>query len=209
MKIESDSIADGGRIPGEFCFCLMHESSRVCLGGNRNPHLRWAEVPTGTRSFCLIVHDPDVPSVGDDVNQEGRSVPASLPRVDFFHWVVADIPPDVTEVAAGTFSAAVTPRGKSGPTGPLGTRQGINDYTAWFSGDADMSGDYYGYDGPCPPWNDERPHRYVFTVFALDVGQLALPARFSGNELRAAMAGHVLADAALTGRYTLNPAVNL
>jgi phosphatidylethanolamine-binding protein (PEBP) family uncharacterized protein len=43
------------------------------------------------RSY-VICHDPDVPSKGDDVNQEGRGVPASLPRVDFFHWVLVDLP---------------------------------------------------------------------------------------------------------------------
>ena len=52
---------------------------------------------------------------------------------------------------------------------PRGARQGINDYTGWFAGDKDMAGNYFGYDGPCPPWNDEIPHRYVFTLYALDV----------------------------------------
>ena len=51
-------------------------------------------VPAGTRSFAIICHDPDVPSQGDDVNQEGRVVPATLPRVDFFHWVLVDLPPE-------------------------------------------------------------------------------------------------------------------
>jgi hypothetical protein len=72
-----------------------------------------------------------------------------------------------------------------------------------------MSGDYYGYDGPCPPWNDEIPHRYVFTVFALGVDKVPLDGRFGGNEVRKAIAGHVLAQASITGRYTLNPAVTL
>ena len=56
------------------------------------------------------------------------------------------------------------PRGKPGPDAPHGARHGINDYTGWFASDADMAGDYYGYDGPCPPWNDEIPHRYVSRV---------------------------------------------
>ncbi len=72
-----------------------------------------------------------------------------------------------------------------------------------------MSGDYFGYDGPCPPWNDEIPHRYVFTVFALDVPRVALEGRFDGHEVRKAIAGHVLAQASITGRYTLNPAVKI
>jgi Raf kinase inhibitor-like YbhB/YbcL family protein len=72
-----------------------------------------------------------------------------------------------------------------------------------------MAGDYHGYDGPCPPWNDAIVHRYVFTLYALDVAILAVPARFTGADVRKAMEGHVLAQAAVTGRYTLNPSVKL
>ena len=59
-----------------------------------------------------------------------------------------------------------------------GTRQGINDYTGWFAGDKDMAGNYFGYDGPCPPWNDEILHHYVFTVYALDVPRLDIAGDF-------------------------------
>ena len=72
-----------------------------------------------------------------------------------------------------------------------------------------MSGDYFGYDGPCPPWNDERVHHYVFTLYALDTPRLELPARFSGTDARNAMRGHVLAEASIAGRYSLNPSVKL
>jgi Raf kinase inhibitor-like YbhB/YbcL family protein len=123
--------------------------------------------------------------------------------------VMVDIPAAVTRLEEGGFSQGVTPRGKKNPKGPAGSRQGLNDYTSWFASDRDMAGDYYGYDGPCPPWNDEIPHRYVFTVYALDVARLPLEGRFGGGEARAAIRGHVMAQAALTGRYTLNPAVKL
>jgi hypothetical protein len=150
-----------------------------------------------------------VPSCGDDVNQEGRSVPASLPRVDFFHWVLIDLPASKQDIAAGEFANGVVPRGKPGPAAAAGARQGINDYTHWFASDLDMSGDYYGYDGPCPPWNDELRHRYIFTVFALDIERLPLEGKFTGAQVRAALQGHILAQACLTGVYTLNPAVSL
>jgi Raf kinase inhibitor-like YbhB/YbcL family protein len=209
MKLSSSSFADGGVIPAEFAFCAPDPKSHATLSANRNPNLTWSDLPKGARSIAVICHDPDVPSRGDDVNQEGRAVPKSLPRVDFFHWVLVELPPSVPAIRAGEFSSAVVPRGKPGPEGPHGSRHGINDYTSWFSGDANMAGDYYGYDGPCPPWNDEMPHRYVFTVYALDVARLALQGRFGGKDVRQAIEGHVLAQASITGRYSLNPAVKL
>ncbi|MBS3935526.1 MAG: YbhB/YbcL family Raf kinase inhibitor-like protein [Sulfuritalea sp.] len=209
MILTSDSFFDGQPIPGEYAFCIPAATGRVCLGGNRNPQLAWRDVPAGTKSYALICHDPDVPSRGDDVNREGRTVPASLPRVDFFHWVLVDLPASCTEIRNGEFSHGVTPRGKAGPAAAHGARQGLNDYTGWFAGDRDMSGDYYGYDGPCPPWNDALRHRYVFTVFALDVERLPLEGKLTGPQVRAAMQGHALAQASFTGLYTLNPAVKL
>ena len=207
MQLTSNSFDDGQRIPGDFAFCLPDPAHHVCLGRNRNPHLAWIDAPAGTKSFVVLCHDPDVPSRGDDVNQEGRTVPASVPRVDFFHWVLVDLPATVNAIGEGEFSHTVTPRGKAGPNAPHGTRQGINNYTDWFASDHDMSGDYYGYDGPCPPWNDEIVHHYVFTVYALDIEKLPLEGKFGGPEVRAAIAGHVLAEASLTGTYSLNPAV--
>lgn len=79
MKLISNSLTDGQPVPGEFAFCIPDPEHHVCLGRNLNPHLAWREAPAGTRSFAIICHDPDVPSKGDDVNQEGRTVPASLP----------------------------------------------------------------------------------------------------------------------------------
>ena len=207
MKLSSDSFADNAPIPGQYAFGVMDPNTHVALSDNKNPHLAWRDAPAGTQSFAVICHDYDVPSKGDDVNQEGRSIPADLPRVDFFHWVLIDLPPSVTAIAEGEFSNAVTPRGKLGPDAKHGARQGINDYTAWFAGDADMGGDYYGYDGPCPPWNDSILHHYVFTVYALDVAQLPVQGKFTGQQAREAMQGHILAEARITGIYNLNPAL--
>ena len=209
MKLASTSFVDGGVIPAEYAFCAPDPGSHATLSKNRNPQLSWSDVPAGVKSFALICHDPDVPSRGDDVNQEGRVVPASLPRVDFFHWVLVDLPASTVAIDAGEFASSVTARGKPGPEAALGARQGVNDYTGWFAGDAEMAGDYYGYDGPCPPWNDEIPHRYVFTLYALDVARLPLAGRFGGADVRKAVEHHVLAQASITGRYTLNPAVKI
>ena len=207
MKLWSDSFTDNAAIPESLAFGKMDPNTHVALSDNRNPHLAWSDLPEGTRSLALICHDPDVPSVGDDVNQEGRTVPSSLPRVDFYHWVLVDLAPGTAEIAEGSFSAEVTAGGKAGPEGPAGTRQGVNNYTDWFAGTDGMSGDYFGYDGPGPPWNDERLHHYVFTLYALDVERCGVDGRFGGPEVLAALEGHVLASASITGTYTLNPSV--
>ena len=209
MKLASSSFDDGAPIPAQYAFCAQDPKSRVTLAQNQNPHLAWSEVPPGVKSFAILCHDPDVPSRAEDVNKEGRTVAASLARVDFFHWVLVDLPSSAVGVNVGEFSSSVVARGKPGPRAPHGARQGVNGYTEWFANDHDMSGDYYGYDGPCPPWNDEMPHRYVFTVFALDVERLPLEGRFDGRQVRQAVEGHVLAQASITGRYTLNPDVKL
>ncbi len=207
MRLTSQSFANDHPIPGQFAFCVPAAEGHVALSTNRNPQLAWHGAPAGSRSFALICHDPDVPSRGDDVNQDGRSVPADLPRVDFFHWVLVDLPADTTAIDAGAHSSRVTLNGKPGPEAPGGARHGLNDYTGWFAGDDQMKGDYFGYDGPCPPWNDSIRHRYVFTVFALDIDRVPVEGRFTGPQVRDAIAGHILAQASLTGTYSLNPAV--
>lgn len=204
MKLSSQSFQDGQFIPARCAAGTFDGASGVTFSDNLSPHLAWSDVPAGTASLVLICHDPDVPSRGDDVNQPDREVPADLPRVDFFHWVLVDLPPATTGFAEGQLSRGFTPRGKSGPATDVGGRHGINDYTGWFAGNADMAGNYFGYDGPFPPFNDSLLHHYVFTLYALDVPRLAVDGTFNGAAVRAAMTGHVLAMASLTGLYTLN-----
>jgi Raf kinase inhibitor-like YbhB/YbcL family protein len=215
MKIWSESFSGGGLIPARCAFAEIDPDSHVRLSSNRSPHIAWDDVPGGAQSLVLLCHDPDAPSDGRDVNQQGRSVPASLPRTDFYHWSLVDIPVCLGSFTEGLFSDMVTPGGKSGPLVPFtiknGTehqlRHGVNDYTGWFAQDPDMVGEYYGYDGPCPPWNDERVHTYVFTLYALDIPRLPLEGRFTGQEARAAITGHILDEATIYGVYSLNPGV--
>jgi Raf kinase inhibitor-like YbhB/YbcL family protein len=70
-----------------------------------------------------------------------------------------------------------------------------------------MAGEFYGYDGPCPPWNDERVHTYIFTLYALDIPRLPLDGRVTGQEARMAIRGHILDEARIFGVYSLNPAL--
>ena len=207
MQLMSSSFGHEQRIPGEFAFAVPDPVGHLRLSSNRNPHLYWSGAPSATRSLVLLCVDTDVPTRADDVNKEGRVVPSELARTDFYHWVMVDIPPAVREIAAGACSDGIVARGKRAPAGPAGSRQGINDYTGWFAGDADMGGEYFGYDGPCPPWNDERLHHYHFVLYATDLARCPLDGAFTGAEVRSAIAGHVLAEAKLTGTYSLNPAV--
>lgn len=207
MKLISDSLVDHGMIAERYAFAKIDQQSgsNISLSGNVNPHLAWSDAPSDTQSFVVICHDPDVPSEPDDVNQEGREVPETLARVDFFHWVLINIASTTHHIAEGAYSDGITPRGKAGPLALDATRQGLNDYTQWFASDHDMSGDYFGYDGPCPPWNDALIHRYIFTVYALDVPEVNVTGRFTGADVLNAINDHVLAKASLTGLYTLNP----
>jgi len=206
MKLWSDSWINGERIPTKYAAGKPDVAKGVTFSDNLSPHLAWSEVPAGTKSFALICHDFDVPSQGDDVNKPDREVPADLPRVDFFHWVMVDMPAALAEIGEGQFSRGFTPRGKPGPRVEAlpGARHGLNDYTGWFAGDADMAGDYFGYDGPFPPFNDSLIHHYVFTVYALAIERVPVEGNFTGPQVREAIYPHILAEATHSGTYTLN-----
>jgi Raf kinase inhibitor-like YbhB/YbcL family protein len=189
MQLRSDNFPHGKPIPPEFAF--GKPGHPMALSDNHSPHLAWKDAPSGTRSFVL----------------PGGPNGCCLPRVEFVHWLMANIPAECVELATGACSDDITPRGKQQPFGPPGSVQGVNSYTDWFKGDANMEGTYLGYDGPCPPWNDSLVHHYHFRVYALDTEKLALKSGFDLAQLRAALNGHVLAEATLTGTYSLNPKV--
>jgi hypothetical protein len=127
FKVTSDSFADGDYLPKEHI--LSADFGFGCAGGNRSPHLKWSGAPAGTKSFAITCYDPDAPTGSG-----------------FWHWLVVNIPPDVTELPLGAGSADGTL-----PTGALMTRTDFGKP---------------GYGGPCPPEGD-HPHRYLFTVFAV------------------------------------------
>ncbi len=205
MRLSTNSFEGGGVIPSRYAFAKADPATHIVLSDNVNPALSWEDVPDGTKSFALICHDPDVPSVGADVNQEDREVPADLPRVDFFHWVVVDLPVDLRSIDEAEFADGVVVGGRRAPEGPHDSRQGLNDFTDWFAEDAEMKGDYYGYDGPAPPWNDSIVHHYVFTVFALSMSSVLVYGNFTGHDVRTAIKRRTLGKASVTGTYTQNP----
>jgi hypothetical protein len=197
-------VSNNGPIPADYAFCVPNAQSHTIAGPNKNPAITWSQGPSGTQSYAIIVVDTDVPALFDDADKEGRTIPKSLKRRNFYHMVMVDIPAGKTALAGGADSDGITAKGKPpGPT-PNGLR-GINDYSGAMDGE--MAGNYGGYDGPCPPWNDEILHHYHFIVYAIDVPSLGLSGNFSGADAQAAIAKHVLAKGEVVGTYTQNPAL--
>jgi Raf kinase inhibitor-like YbhB/YbcL family protein len=113
-----------------------------CTGGNTSPALVWRNVPAGTKSLSLQVHDPDAPTGSG-----------------FWHWAVYDMAPTTTGLAQGA--------GNGSGSLPAGAYGGNTDFV-----DTGATGGNGNYGGPCPPEGD-RPHRYVFTLYALSVDKVA------------------------------------
>lgn len=205
MRIASKSIVDGQPIDPRHAFGKPDPVDRATLSDNISPHLTWQELPAGTKSLVLVMVDPSAPSVRDDVNQPDRTVPRSLARANFYHWVVVDIDPNVSEFPEGAFSSEPVVGGKPSPDGPFGTRCGLNDYSGFLADDPKLAGRYHGYDGPFPPWNDELTHEYTLTVYATDLERTPVEGSFTGPEVLAAIEGHVLDSASLHGSYRIAP----
>ena len=205
MQLSSKDWHDGQPIDPKFAFGQRADDAPMALSSNLSPHLAWSALPAGTRSLALLCMDADVPTVVDYINQAGHELPADMPRTEFCHWCMANLDPALGELQRGQCSDGVVIGGKAQPPGPPGSVQGMNDYTGFMAGHPDMAGQYCGYDGPCPPWNDLRLHHYTITLYALDLERLNLAPGFTPEALRSAMAGHILAEARLTGHYSLHP----
>jgi Raf kinase inhibitor-like YbhB/YbcL family protein len=113
-----------------------------CHGENISPQLSWENAPAGTQSFAVTIYDKDAPTGSG-----------------FWHWVIFNIPPTVTELK--TNAGDITK-----PIAPKEAIQGITDYGM------------HGYGGPCPP--PGAPHEYLITVYAvktkLDLTKDTMPA---------------------------------
>jgi hypothetical protein len=73
------------------------------------------------------------------------------------------------------------------------------------AGDPEMEGNYFGYEGPCPPWNDEIAHHYRFKLFACDFDVCPVEETFTGQDVLKVVQRHILSETELTGLYSLNP----
>jgi len=209
MRLWSEGWTNGEPIPERYAAARLAASGDVEVSDNLSPPLAWSALPDGTRSLALLCSDFDVPRRAGECHLPGGEMPAEIPadapREEFFHWVLVDLPAGLDRLAEGDGGCGFVARGKPQVAGPYGARQGLNDCTARFAGDAAMAGQYFGYDGPSPPSNDALVHHVVFTLYALAVERLAVAGAFTGAQVRAALAEHVLGSATHSGTYTLNP----
>ena len=159
FRLTSPTIKDKATISNEHVF-----NGFGCSGNNASPELRWERAPKGTKSFAVTVYDPDAPTGSG-----------------WWHWVIFNIPPDTTSLAAGA--------GKPDAGGaPAGSIQSMTDFGQ------------PGYGGPCPP-KGNKPHRYIFTVFALKVDQLPLQKDASGAMVGFYLNQNAIGKASFTGKY--------
>ena len=133
LQVTSANFADGDYLASDHI--LSASFGLGCSGDNMSPQLSWSGAPDGTKSFAVTVFDPDAPTGSG-----------------FWHWLVVNIPPSVTDLALDSGN----PRANNLPAG---ARQVRTDFGT------------PGYGGPCPPTGD-HPHRYIFTVYAVSMDQL-------------------------------------
>jgi Raf kinase inhibitor-like YbhB/YbcL family protein len=206
LKVKVDAINDGQMLTNKYAFCAPAAQGHTAPGMNINPSISWSKGPRGTKSYAVILSDSDSPAEHREMmNKEGVTMTADIKRQDYFHWVLADIPPSVTSIKEGADSNARVLHGKPATPSAAGLK-GLNSYTVVTAANDAMKGQYYGYDGPCPPWNDDLLHHYHFSVYALSVSSLGLPKDFDGPAVQDAMKGKILAQGELVALYTQNPA---
>lgn len=201
LQVMVAGISGGKRIPPKFAYCRGDGKGRTKEANNISPAISWFSGPPGTMSYAILVVDKDVPANFEYANLPDQTIPVDYPRQDFYHWVLVDIPANIKGLLEAKNSNGVTEGGKPYGKTDYGIN-GQNDYSL-----VSPVGMHGGYDGPCPPWNDERLHIYHYTVYALDIPSLGLPNPVRGKQVEAAMAGHILAQGEATGSYTTNPKV--
>ena len=206
LKVRVDSIQSGEMIPTKYSFCMPAAQGHIEPGPDISPAISWTKGPRGTQSYAITVTDTDSPKTDrEKMNKEGMTVPKSATRQTFVHMVLVDIPANVRSLPEGAASNARVVHGKPAAQTKVGV-PGLMDFTKIFAANDALKGKYYGYDGPCPAWNDEiDPHHLHFMVYALSVKSLNMPQDFDGPAVIDAMKGKVVAEGKLDALYTTNP----
>jgi len=206
LKVKVDSVKSGGMLPTKYAFCKPDAQGHVTAADDISPPISWSKGPHGTKSYAVILTDIDNPAEQrEKMNKEGMTLQSSAKRRTVYHWVLVDIPANITSLNEGAESEGRVSHGKPATTN-LGVR-GLNSFTEFMANSEQMKGQYHGYDGPCPAWNDELVHRYIFTVYALSVPTLNLSGDFDGTAVTGAIKDKVLAEGKLETKYTTNPAM--
>ena len=105
FDLESPDFKPGEAIPEKFTF-----NGLGCQGQNISPALNWSAPPDGTKSFALMVHDPDAITGGAGI----------------WHWVIVNIPASARSIEQGAGTA-------DGSKLPSGSRQITNDYVGFIN----------------------------------------------------------------------------
>jgi Raf kinase inhibitor-like YbhB/YbcL family protein len=206
LRVSVDTFKNGEMIPNKYAFCVPAAQGHTAPGPNFSPSISWSRGPRDTKSYAIMLYDTDSPAEQrEKINKEGVTMTPAIPRRTFYHWVLVDIPARVRSLEEGADSDARVVHGKPAKPAAVGVR-GLNDYTRITADNDAMKGQYYGYDGPCPPWNDKVVHHYHFAVFALSVRSLDLPQGFDGDAALEVMKDKILAQGEVVGLYTQNPA---
>ena len=133
-----------------------------CKGKNMSPELHWKNPPKGTKSFAITVYDPDAPTGSG-----------------WWHWLVVNIPADVTKIASNASSTHTLPKGAV---------ETMTDYS------------FSGFGGACPPKGD-GVHTYIFTVYALDVEKLEVTAKSDSALVGFMINAHTIQKATIISYY--------
>src|SRR5665647_684313 len=158
FTLRSPDIKSGAMIAKSFEF-----NGFGCAGENKSPALKWSGAPKATKAFAVTVYDPDAPTGSG-----------------WWHWMVINIPAEVTELAAnaGAVGGANLPKGASQARIDFGMA---------------------GWGGVCPPAGD-KPHHYIFTVYALK-DKLEVPADATAALTGFMINANSLGKASFTARY--------
>lgn len=188
LTVTSTSIENNKPIAEKFAFCAPDGKGKTKNADNISPQLTWKGAPKETKSFALVAVDPDVPAKFDDANKDGKIIAEDFPRQNFYHWVLVNIPANVTEIAEG--------KGKDlNIATPL-----INDFASFMKDKPAQT--FLGYDGSCPPWNDARLHHYHFTIYALDTANIDVAKNSNGKDAVKEIEKHTIAKGEIVGTYS-------